>query len=594
MKQNYGLSTLLAGIMAVALLLCGCTTTADQDATTEVEDISAQQIAEEEEPADSETDESQQAEPETLAAGQTTTYLYGNTAGNIYNRGTILMDGYGIAYLYNMYTETVCKTDMKTGLTTTLYDGLLYYMNSGNNTIYAYDSAENAIVSIGCYTGITSTLLSPDFSVDSLLLVNDTLYFCSSDGQLYSMSTAGGEAQLLLSEAYYPQVYQNLIIYQNNADQESLYSLNLTDGEITKLNDSHSHFPIPYQDVVYYVRVEDDDLISICSVPLDGSGQESVVLDSYGTYLNIYGDTLYYLNDSWLITSLDLTDPDAQPATLELDGILSDELKAVYGDSSVSSLSIVACEAVNLCNGYIQFGCYEIINDISYFDEYLYDLENNSIIVLEAFCLDLDGALEEILTLLEESTSTVSDSSGSSSASSSGSTRTSYPSGNYSVGSVYGPKLTQTELDEVADAVEKFLATYDTASMDDYTKVLTAHDYLCSVCSYAASWSQNGANTAWGALVYGEAQCSGYARAMKALCDAMGVGCYYVHADENASNPSHQWNQVCVNGNWYIVDVQCNDSSGFKAFFLVSDSTYQAGSGMSWDTDAYPACPNDY
>lgn len=169
-----------------------------------------------------------------------------------------------------------------------------------------------------------------------------------------------------------------------------------------------------------------------------------------------------------------------------------------------------------------------------------------------------------------------------------------YPPGNYTPGSVYGPKLTQRELDEVAVAVNNFLASYNTAAMDDYTKVMTAHDYLCAVVSYAPTWAANRANTAWGALIYGEAQCSGYARAMKALCDAMGVGCYYVHADEYASNPSHQWNIVCVNGGWYIIDVQCNDSSGWNAVVLKSDDTYAMMTGMSWDRSIVPACPYDY
>lgn len=97
--------------------------------------------------------------------------------------------------------------------------------------------------------------------------------------------------------------------------------------------------------------------------------------------------------------------------------------------------------------------------------------------------------------------------------------------------------------------------------MSDYDRVLTAYNYLRSNCSYAyKGWQYNYANTAWGALVYGEAQCSGYARAMKALCDAIGVDCRYVHADSKASNPSHQWNQVRVGGKWYILDAQ---SGGF-------------------------------
>lgn len=40
-------------------------------------------------------------------------------------------------------------------------------------------------------------------------------------------------------------------------------------------------------------------------------------------------------------------------------------------------------------------------------------------------------------------------------------TRRSYPAGNYNVGSVYGPSLTQKELDQVADAVQKFIRSYN-------------------------------------------------------------------------------------------------------------------------------------
>ena len=166
--------------------------------------------------------------------------------------------------------------------------------------------------------------------------------------------------------------------------------------------------------------------------------------------------------------------------------------------------------------------------------------------------------------------------------------------GNYSPGSVYGPSLSQGELNQVRERVQFFKDHYIDDSMSDYMKVKIAHDYLVSVCSYAASWAVNRANTAWGALVYGQAQCSGYARAMKALCDGIGIGCYYVHADGNASNPSHQWNTVCVDGKWYIVDVQCNDTSGGYFAFLVSDQTYSRMFGLSWDRNSVPACPEDY
>ena len=113
-------------------------------------------------------------------------------------------------------------------------------------------------------------------------------------------------------------------------------------------------------------------------------------------------------------------------------------------------------------------------------------------------------------------------------------------------------------------------------------------------CTYAASWAQNGANTAWGALVYKnskgyhEAQCSGYSRGFKALCDGMGVPCRYVHANSKSYNPSHQWNEVRIGKKWYIIDPQCNANYGVFSYFLCSGKTYTSQSGMKWDTSKYP------
>jgi transglutaminase/protease-like cytokinesis protein 3 len=156
--------------------------------------------------------------------------------------------------------------------------------------------------------------------------------------------------------------------------------------------------------------------------------------------------------------------------------------------------------------------------------------------------------------------------------------------GNYNSGSVYGPSLSTSKLSQVRQVVQSFKDNYITKGMSDYDKAWMAFCYLRANCDYAwRGWQYNGANTAWGALVYGEAQCSGYARAMKALCDAIGVKCYYVHANSKASNPSHQWNMVRVGGKWYILDAQ-------GGFFLVGSQTYQNMVGMRWDTKGLPTC----
>lgn len=167
--------------------------------------------------------------------------------------------------------------------------------------------------------------------------------------------------------------------------------------------------------------------------------------------------------------------------------------------------------------------------------------------------------------------------------------------GDYKTGSVYGPALTSKQLSQVKSTVKKFCDNYITTDMNNLEKILTAQLYMAGNCTYAATWKKNGANTAWGSLVYKnsrgyhEAQCSGYARGFKALCDAMGIKCRYVHANSKSINPSHQWNEVKLNGKWYIVDPQGNSTSKYLAFFLCSGKTYTKNSGMKWNKKAYPA-----
>lgn len=156
--------------------------------------------------------------------------------------------------------------------------------------------------------------------------------------------------------------------------------------------------------------------------------------------------------------------------------------------------------------------------------------------------------------------------------------------GAYKKGSIYGPALNNNQLMQVRRVVQSFKTNYIKKGMSNYEKAFIAFNYLNQNCKYATrGWQYNGANTAWGALVYGEAQCSGYARGMKALCDAIGVPCYYVHANKKALNPSHQWNQVKVDGKWYIVDAQ-------SGYFLAGSKTWRNEIGMSWDTKGLPKC----
>lgn len=136
--------------------------------------------------------------------------------------------------------------------------------------------------------------------------------------------------------------------------------------------------------------------------------------------------------------------------------------------------------------------------------------------------------------------------------------RKSYTAG---TGSVYGPKLNQNELNEVAKEVAYFKNNYITDDMDNDRKIRIANEYLKAKVSYIDWQEGERANTAYGALAKNRAACSGYARAFKALMDGVGVSAYYIHADTKKEKraPNHQWNMVEYNDGYYLIDVTFND-----------------------------------
>ncbi|MDL2218408.1 transglutaminase-like domain-containing protein [Christensenellaceae bacterium OttesenSCG-928-M15] len=142
--------------------------------------------------------------------------------------------------------------------------------------------------------------------------------------------------------------------------------------------------------------------------------------------------------------------------------------------------------------------------------------------------------------------------------------------GDYKKGSVYGPKLSTKELQQVKAAVIKAVNACIREGMSDGQKIVALVNYLCDKVSYADDWSKNKANTAYGALIYGKAQCSGYSRALMALLHAVDVDAKWVHASSKAINPSHQWVLVKYAGSWYHLDPQ-----GIDDYMEINTATMQ-------------------
>lgn len=97
------------------------------------------------------------------------------------------------------------------------------------------------------------------------------------------------------------------------------------------------------------------------------------------------------------------------------------------------------------------------------------------------------------------------------------------------------------------------------AAPSNYDIALIFHDYLVDNVSYYASADNQ---TAYGALVTGQAVCAGYARAYQLLMLEMGINCWYVTGqsyDPGNTLVNHGWNLVWLDGKCYYTDVTWDD-----------------------------------
>lgn len=145
--------------------------------------------------------------------------------------------------------------------------------------------------------------------------------------------------------------------------------------------------------------------------------------------------------------------------------------------------------------------------------------------------------------------------------------------------SIYGPKLSQAQLNSVAQATADFMNKKITKNMTTDAKIRVAYNHIKNNTTYVNWNAAEGANTAY-TLVTKKGACSGMCRSLKALCDAMGIECYYVHSTTN----DHQWNLIHFeDGRLYHVDIDANKSAG--ADIIYKSLTHP----LPFDKNAYPA-----
>lgn len=123
------------------------------------------------------------------------------------------------------------------------------------------------------------------------------------------------------------------------------------------------------------------------------------------------------------------------------------------------------------------------------------------------------------------------------------------------------------------DEIIKSAETLET----DYEKELYFHDYVCDVTVYNEETFGDIGDTAYSALIKGEAICEGYSRAMQLLLDRAGIENYLVVGDGKTEDgtEAHMWNIVEIDGANYHLDATWNDTGAENTvgylYFNVND-----------------------
>ena len=133
-------------------------------------------------------------------------------------------------------------------------------------------------------------------------------------------------------------------------------------------------------------------------------------------------------------------------------------------------------------------------------------------------------------------------------------------------------------VDGFLEKYETALANFEVTGNTRYDRLKSIHDTLCNNNSYVINGIY--AHDSYGGLVSYESVCEGYAKAMKVICDRIGIPCIlvsgtsYTSLDDTGGN--HMWNYVKMDdGKWYAIDVTWDDQNSgiYYDFFLAGSET---------------------
>lgn len=152
---------------------------------------------------------------------------------------------------------------------------------------------------------------------------------------------------------------------------------------------------------------------------------------------------------------------------------------------------------------------------------------------------------------------------------------------------------------KLQEETAKLLALID-EDMTDLEKIIVVHDYLCLDIEYAYAELQNDtlsddAHTLKGAVIDKKAVCDGYSSAFTYYMQLLGIPCRMV---TGTARGDHAWNQVELDGKWYLVDLTWDDAVwddyGYAGHeYFLKDAAYFQQTHV-WETSGLEVCDDAF
>lgn len=570
-KQYRVITGLLAMVLITSFFFTGCGSTSPVQET--VEPVKAEEEAVES--VEEQPEESAEIEPEpdpepeeTVPAFEEDANVYGNSMGNLYNGGIFVDCGDG-SYIENNGNGRVflLNADGKAMLLDKLdtwnmnyRDGRLFGMQRNMNGEIL--GLVNAVIDTGA--GNVTFTLDESVMPDKLFWVNDDIYYLDvNTHRLYRYQPEGEDELLIDTEVYYPVFYKDQIIYQKDADEESLHSVSLTGGEDVKLNAVHSHWPIVYRDKIYYQAVADAAYTLRC-MNLDGSEDTEIAKIQYETPV-ICQDRLFLVDVSGqnLLSYLDLTQEEKGIQTIDISGEMEEMYagkEAIFGlpEDSFQTYEIQAYGNLSDVNDKLMFEAFysDPQDDESwvYFSAMYDPAENKVTWSPYASC---DGKWEIAEAKVDAGSDDVQDgeimaqaatASDTASAAEDTATTEQKPKAAAPSAHSYYSNCTEDQAAQ-ADAVAKQIADSvmgNASYTTDLQKVSAAAQMVKSYCDrdvYGADENKY-YRSPYGVFVSGQYTCAGSTRALGRVLDFMGFE--WTHVNENKW--VHQWCILTMDG----------------------------------------------